>query len=71
MPQPVLTQAVVLGSDLRGRTRMIRVTAAVAYVHPRKARPEPIAGTTDFQVIIEMGKVGARAPDNESWRELM
>ena len=71
MPQPILRQAVALGSDLRGRIRMTRVTVTVAYVHPRKARPEPIAGTTDFEVIIGMSEVGAGAPDDEGWRELM
>ena len=44
--------------------------AAVAYVHPRKARPEPIAGTTDFEMMIGMGEVGAGAPGSEDWSGL-
>lgn len=61
----------MLGSDSKGRTQGTKVIAAVAYVHPQKARHEPIARTTDFEVIMGMGEVGAGAPGGEGWRELM
>lgn len=73
MLQLVSRQTIALGSDSRDRTQGTKVTAAVAYVHTRKARPEPIAGTTDFKVLMGMGEVGAEAgaPGGEGWRELM
>ena len=45
--------------------------AAVAYVHPRKARPELVAGIIDFEVMMRMGETGGEAPGSEGWRELM
>lgn len=55
----------MLGSDSRGRTQGTKIIAAVAYVYPQKARHEPIARTTDFEVIMGMGEVGAGAPGGE------
>lgn len=69
--QHVSRQAVVLRSVLRGKTQGTRVTAAVAYVYPQKARPEPIAGTTYFEVIMWMYEIGAGASGSKSWDELM
>ena len=45
--------------------------AAVAYVYPRKARPELIAGIMDFEVMMGMGETGGGAPGSEGWRELI
>ena len=56
----------MLGSVSRGRTRGTRVTAAVAYVHPQKASPEPIAGTTNFDMMMGMGKIGAGVPSRKA-----
>ena len=70
-PQPLSRQAVALGSISKGTIRETRVTAAVAYIHPRKARLELIAGTTDFEVMMGMGEIGAGRLGSEGWGELM
>lgn len=56
---------------MRGKTRGTKVIAEVATVHPQRARPEPIARITDFEVIMGMGEIRAGAPGCEGWRELM
>lgn len=56
----------MLGSDSSRRTRKTRVTAAVAYIYPQKARPNPIAGTTDLKIMIRIGEVGVGALGNKS-----
>lgn len=70
-PQPVSRQVVTLMFDSRSRTQETRVTAAIAYVHPQKSRPELITGASDLEVTIKMGEVGAGAPSSEGWREII
>lgn len=51
---------------LRGSILKTRVTAAVAYAQQQKTRPEPIAGSTDFEVMMGMGKVGIEVLGSKS-----
>lgn len=39
--------------------------AVVVYIYLQKVRPELIAGTTDFKVMIEMGEVGTEVLSTE------
>lgn len=71
MPQLVLRQAIVPESDSSGRTQGTRVMTTVAYVYPQKARPDLMAKTTDFEVMIGIGEVKAGAPGSKGWTELI
>lgn len=43
----------------------------VAYVHPQKARPEPIAEITDFKVMMRIDEFKAEPPGSEDCGDLM
>lgn len=58
MPQPILRQVVALGFVSRGKTQESKIIALVTYIYPQKAKPEPIARTTDFELIMGIGKIG-------------
>lgn len=61
----------MLGYVSRGKTREIKIIAAVAYIHPQKARFELIAGTTDFEIMMRMREIGPGVPNSKAWRKLM
>lgn len=65
MPQPVSKQVIALGSISKRKTRRTRVTTVVAYVYPQKAKPEPITGITNFEIMIGINKVWAGVSSRE------
>lgn len=48
-----------------GRIQGTRITAVVVYIYPQRTRLEPIARTTDLEVIIEMSEIWAEAPGSK------
>lgn len=50
---------------LEGETQVIRVTIAVAYVYLWKTRSEPIAGTMDFKIMMEISKIKERVQSSK------
>lgn len=56
IPQLVSKQAVRLTSESGGRMRKMRITAVVAYANLQNAKLDHIAESTNFKVIIRIGK---------------